>query len=452
MGLRPAGKEKSPTVTQQKHLKQLVRARMDKTGERYAAARRHVVGAPPPPEARVPYHFPGLVPAAAALRVMLAAKGARAPHTGQPYSEAMVFGIAGGIGAGVFSFYYEQANFASFFVAGRHRWQDDAAYLVEAGRRFGADPVVKEDGGAKAAEATLRAALAEHGPCVAWVDAAHLPHRALPLEWSGGGYHVITIYSIEPDGQTALIGDLTDDPIPIALADLAAARARIRKQKHRLLSLAAAPAERELGVMVRQGLRAGHAGLLGEGAIGGKTNCSLEGFRVWAERLHGSRDKENWERVFPPGHRLWRGLTSIYEYVEHYGSGGGLCRPLFSDYLTEVAAALGDDRLPALATQYAALGRDWSDLADAALPADVPAFRQAKALIARTAELTHSGAPVEELVAARDELADLAAAARGRFPLGDEDCAALRAGLQARVRALYEGEVAAHRVMEEWLA
>lgn len=38
-------------MTEQKKLKRRVRARMEKTGERYAAARRHVVGAEPGPEA-----------------------------------------------------------------------------------------------------------------------------------------------------------------------------------------------------------------------------------------------------------------------------------------------------------------------------------------------------------------------------------------------------------------
>ena len=35
-------------MTGQKHLKQLIRARMDKTGERYAAARRFIIGTAEP--------------------------------------------------------------------------------------------------------------------------------------------------------------------------------------------------------------------------------------------------------------------------------------------------------------------------------------------------------------------------------------------------------------------
>src|SRR5262249_3509254 len=132
-GARPSGREADP-MTAHKHLKQLVRARMTKTGERYATARRQILreAAAPPTDPACRWHFPGSIPAATALRVLLAHAGVRDPHTQEPFSEAMLFGIAGGIGVGVFSFFYEKENIATFFVAGRHGWQDDLGYLKNA--------------------------------------------------------------------------------------------------------------------------------------------------------------------------------------------------------------------------------------------------------------------------------------------------------------------------------
>src|SRR5438128_85164 len=88
VGPRPTGREAEP-MTVHKHLNRLVRARMAKTGERYAAARRHVLrDAPQPPaDPASRWHFPGCVPATTALRVLLAHAGVRAPHTGQPFTE-----------------------------------------------------------------------------------------------------------------------------------------------------------------------------------------------------------------------------------------------------------------------------------------------------------------------------------------------------------------------------
>jgi len=429
-------------MTAHKHLKQLVRARMLKTGESYTAARRQITRQTPgDPAAR--WHFPGNVPATTALRVVLTHAGIRAPHTGEPYTEAMLFGIAGGIGAGVFSFVYEQADFASFFVAGRHHWQDDLAYLQDACRRFGVEPSVRETAGTKGVESHLREALAE-APCVAWVDMAHLPHRALPEQFSGGAYHVITVYRIDDASETALIGDLGDGPLTIALGDLAKARGRIKKQKNRLLSVPAASGARDLAGLVQDGLKNCYDGRSG---IGAKvmTNFTLEAFRVWGKRMHASKDKESWERVFPRGHRLWTGLTSIYDGIETYGTGGGLCRPLFADFLFEAAAATGNDALHALGERYAELGRRWTELADAALPDHVPAFHEAKQLSTRKIELGHVGGEAErdEVRQAWKRLGELKAQAREEFPLTEAECGDLRADLQARILALYEAEVTA---------
>ena len=442
-------------MTAQKHLKQLIRARMQKTGERYATARRHLIGnfheVNSDPATR--WHFPGNVPATTALRILLTHHGVCAPHTGVPFTEAMLFGLAGGIGIGVFAFYYSKEDHASFFIAGRHQWHDDAAYLDDALQRFGLKPVIQESGGAKVAEQQLRASLA-HGPCIAWVDMAELPHRGLPKEFSGGGYHVIVVYRINEEDGTALIGDLTDAPIPIALTDLARSRARIKKQKHRLLLLPEKPAKAnlDLAALVRAGLQRCHDVLQQPTLPGMKSNGKLEALRTWAQRLHGSKDKESWETIFKPGANLWRGLTWVYDGIENYGTGGGLCRPLFAEFLQEASGSLGDAKLAALGEQYAALGRQWSELAEATLPDDVPLMRQAKELYVRRAELLHNGGTPEEMRAVWAQLGELAKQAAARFPLTDADCAALRAQLQTRVLALYEGEVAAQAALLTALA
>src|SRR6266511_3846703 len=78
-------------MTEQKNLKKLVRERMARTGETYTTARRHVL-------ARRPGQ-PGLRHRESRLVAhLLAQAGYLAPHTGKPYTEAMVCGLGGGIG------------------------------------------------------------------------------------------------------------------------------------------------------------------------------------------------------------------------------------------------------------------------------------------------------------------------------------------------------------------
>jgi Domain of unknown function (DUF4872)/Butirosin biosynthesis protein H, N-terminal len=433
-------------MTAHKHLKQRIRARMAKTGEAYAAARRQIIRSVEQESgaSATRWHLPGNLPATTALRTLFAHAGMPAPHTHAPFSEAMLFGIAGGIGIGVFSFYYQKEDIATFFLAGRHKWHDDVTYLSDTLSLFGIQPVIQESAGAKVAEQQLRDTLDRDGPCIAWVDMAELPHRAMPSAWSGGGYHVITVYSVDDTNGTAQIGDLTDAPISITLADLARARARIKKQRHRLLALPQAGAVPDLATLVRSGLQRCREELLNPTLPGARNNARLDALRTWAERMDGGKDKERWELVFRPGPNLWRGLCAIYDFIEHYGSGGGLCRPLFADFLAEAATALHQPALAALGERYAQLGMEWSALADAALPDDVPALREAKELHIHKAELAHAGAAAEEMRAIWGRLRALEQQHSAPFPLSEADYATLRAQLRDRIVALYEGEVAAH--------
>ena len=429
-------------MTVRKHFKQIVRERMKKTGESYSSARRQILKdtAQPSTDPRLRFHFPGSIPATTALRVILGSAGVTDPATGKPFSEAMLFGNAGGVGIGVAAFHYAKEDFSSFFISGRHLWYDDLAYLKAALGRFGIKPIVKESGGAKTAEKQLREAL-EAGPCIAWVDMAHLPHRALPAAFSGGGYHVITIYKIEDDH--AWIGDLTDEPIRIALADLATSRARIVKQKNRLLTIPNGTVCPPITSLVPAGLAACHKALSAKPGKGPLAMSSLDSLKKWADRLHGSKDKDAWEKIFRPGKNLWRGLTSIHLFIEMYGTGGGLSRPMMADFLKEAGESLKDNRFKKLADQYADLGRGWSELATAALPDSIPLMREAKELHNRYAELFTSGGPIEEKQQVWTRLDEVAKKTSVTFPLIETACEELRADLQAKARKLIAAEEAA---------
>ena len=407
-------------MTEHKHLKQLVRSRMQKTGETYSTARHQIVKqAPDTPESKpLTHHFPGRIPVATALRSLLAQAGVRNPHTKAPFSEAMVFGLDGGIGAGMFAFHYAKEGFSSFYVAGRHAWWDDANWSAGARKRLGVTSIVKESSGTKPAEKHLRELLEGGRPVMAWVDASHLSHRAMPASWSGGGYHVITIYGIDDASGTALIGDLAEQPIAISLPDLAQARGRIKKFKNRVLALEPTEKTPALEPLVRSSIQA---------CVDGLVKCAmkhytLEAFKTWADKLDGSKAADSWEKIFPPGPLLYTGLWSIHEFIERFGTGGGLCRPIYAEFLAEAGTALSDAKLRALAKRYAELGRDWSALARAALPDNLPALREVRDM---------------------PTLTDRVAATERDFPLDAKQGAALRKELKERVTALYEGEVAA---------
>lgn len=421
-------------MTTHKHLKQLVRSRMAKTGESYSTARRQVLRqtVTPGSSQTTQDHFPGSIPAAAALRMLLAHAGVRNPKTKAPFSEAMVFGIAGGIGAGMFAFHYAKENFSSFYIAGRHLWQDHVAWAQGAAKRLGVRPLVKESSGLKLAEKYLRELLAGGRPALAWVD----------------GYRIIGVLSVDNAAGTALIGEGANEARSMPLAELAATRARIKTYKNRLLALEPAGKTPVLTRLVRGGIAACVEGL----TRGRMKNFTLEIFSAWADRLDGSKAADAWEKIFPPGPHFYTGLRSINEHIEHSGTGGGLCRPMFAEFLTEAGDLLGDRELARLAARYAALGTGWSALADAALPDQVPEFRETKALLAEKAEQTHcdSGGEAEQFACSK-ALGDFGTRMKQGFPLDAAQSTALRRELQQRVRELYQGEKAAVAELGEWV-
>ena len=367
---------------------------------------------------------PGRIPATAALQRLL-------QHTGVSISEPLLFLQAGGIGAGMFAFLYEKENFASLFLAGRHLWADDLAYLTAAAQRLGHTVAVKETTSARTAEQQLRDALTGGGPVIAWVDMAHLPHRAMPALYSGGGYHVVTVQSIT--GDTALIHDLAPAPVAISLRDLASARSRIAKFRNRLLWLSGLTKKRLAPAAVTaDALRTCVTTL----TTAKMANFRLDAFTELADRIHGGGGKESWEVMFPAGPRLWTALTSLQQYIEHYGTGGGLCRTIFAEGLREAGRA--DD-----AARYTALGTRWSALAAAALPDDVPACREAGELLARRSALIRSAAPAAEVRAIWERLGKLAQESQKKFPLPAARAKELCAELTTQLRVIHADEVAA---------
>ncbi len=431
-------------MTTQKNLKKIIRERMTKTGQRYASARRDILkkSTLKNPSNPLDYHLPGNIPSSTALRILLAAAGFNNPANNKPPSEALTFGLAGGIGVCLFAMRYEKQDFSSFFVHGRHSWQDDLAYYKNACKHLKLDTTFSETSSTKTAEENLRSALESNAPVLAWVDAALLPHHNIPESFAGGGYHVITIYNINDDDQTATIGDLTPSPITIPLTDLAASRARIKKQKNRLLSIKPVNQKPDLPNLINTAIQTCHTSLVKQRM----KNFTIEAFKTWADRIHGSKHKEAWQTMFKPGPNLWRALTLGHFFIEHFATGGGLSRPMYADFLTEAATITNNPKLKTPAKSYKQLGDLWSNLAHDLLPDDVPQTHQAHQLMEQIAEINTTNPPdapdqLHQIWSQLDNLADLA---EKKFPMTDTQVDQHLASLKPKILHIYNLESEAH--------
>jgi Domain of unknown function (DUF4872)/Butirosin biosynthesis protein H, N-terminal len=425
-------------MTSQKHLKSRVRARMSRTGESYASARSHVVDATTRLAAgggatTAPSH--GIHAETTAIQLLAESAGIAIP-------EELALVVGGGIGAGAFVFHYPQ--FSSLYLAGRNAFDDNARFVRAGLERLGLTVAVAETTGAATARRNLETALAD-GPAIAWCDFVTLGTRGLPLEMAGGGYHVVVVRAVDQAAGTATIEDLRPAET-VELSRLSSARARIAKDRNRVVSVSGSGGALDLGTAVLGGLRATVDGLRNPRS----SQFGLGSFERLADRFSLTSGRDSAGTVFPPGRRQWVALRSIYEFVEVYGTGGGLMRPMFARGLAQAADASGRQLRP-LVDAYTAIGREWTALAAAALSERSPLFAETQALLDERLIRFRAGASSQELQALTDRLEALGDEAERALPSSVEATVDLLA-LAERLRAIVAAERAALDELEAAVA
>ena len=418
-----------------KDFKRLVRARMGRTGESYTTARSHLRPGGDPGR---PHRFQGRHPDTAALTRLLAALGVTDPADGRPLSEAMALGVAGGIGFAYFVFEYDEL--ATLYLGGRINSYVQKRDATEAAlARLGVPVTVRTTTGPATAERQLRAALDQGRPVIATVDMARLRYRAVP-DWLCGMTPQDVLVELG-DGQPVL-WDLAPAPIHVTWAELAEARAGVRSAKHRLVVAEVPDGPIDLAGAAAAGIADTWPGML-DPPMG---NFGVPGLVKWADLLTAPRDPKGWPALLSPPGRQFQLLTWLYDWVETAGTGGGLFRAMYAEFLEEAAGPLGRPELATLAGDYRELAAAWTDLAAAAVAAggDGPLARGAALLDRRRRLVEERGADAAaELAATQAELAALAGAQRDPQPLDPAALTALLADLRAQVLDLAEGERAA---------
>ncbi len=369
-------------MTNDKCFKRIVRARMSKTGERYAAARRSLIaadGAAPLPGSSIQtaagsrtYHLRGgLNPETATLANVLANQGVVSGLTGEPLTEAALLGIGGGLGAGYILWEFKSHGTPILTLGFSNQWQYPwiPGWTGKTLERLGIRADVHETGGAKGARETLDGWLDAGSPVVASVDFGLIGTWGVPEALWGHFGHTIVIVGREADG-TYLVDDRGTAPFRIAPDVMAAARGRITSFKHRILRLEGVsgeiPADR-----LREALQAGLEDQVDH--LRSKSDSfSLPAWRKWARMMTDQRNAKAWPRVFADGQGLFGALVAVVEAVDAgTGPWGGHLRELYATSLDETAVALDRPALAEAARAWRAAADAWDELADSAVPLDL---------------------------------------------------------------------------------
>ncbi|GAA1498189.1 DUF4872 domain-containing protein [Paeniglutamicibacter kerguelensis] len=378
-------------MAQPKNLKKLTRDRMERTGESYTTARKHILSAKPgrpanaleaaeaaaaAEEAELPeYPAPENVTQydAALWHRVLTQAGVTHPLTKEPLSEALLAGLAGGIGFMAFTFQYETVTTAT--VVTRAHPEPYTANLLA---RCGVKANERTTGSARLAADYLDAGLDAGRAVVVRASVAALP-------WIDGDAveesDSIDLVVVGEHGDDLLIDDGSGSLTPISPEDLALARAKRKKDKHwqAWIPTSAGPSAELLAANVREAIAQTTGRLLGNRELEGipahfSKNFGVAGMNNWADRLRDTDTKKGWTRIFEDPERLESGLNQVLGFLTdtRFGGVGGL-RGQYADFLTEASTLPGLEALAAHAPDYAHLAQDWivfTDLIDPDIAAE----------------------------------------------------------------------------------
>jgi hypothetical protein len=439
-------------MTTDKAFKRVVRARMAKTGERYAAARRALLGGGGDPQptpwtgdTATPSGYRmrgGLHPETATLANVLANQGVTSGLTGEPLTEAAILGIGGGLGAGYILWEFQKHSGPVLTVGFRNQWQYPwfPGWTAKTLDRLGIEPDRHETGGAKGAREALDTRLGAGLPVIAWVDVQSIGTWGLPEEWSGYDGLVVVVMERDQDGWY-LVDDRGRSAFRVPPDVMAAARGRIGSFKHRILTLRTTPGAISAD-RLRMAMRAGLEDQVDH--LGSRSDSfSLPAWGKWSRLLTDQRNAKAWPHVFAGGHGLFGALSALHERVDgQVGPGGGHLRELYAAALDEASIALDNAALGDAARAWRDVADEWEELADAAVPADLDGAAEAVEAVETLHQAVMDGEPGRARAAAA---AETAWAIRARYadtlPLRPDRVAAILQDIGGRVRAIHDAEV-----------
>jgi hypothetical protein len=374
------------------------------------------------------------------LRNALACRGARAPHTGQPYSEALLLGVSGGIAFGYFTFEYK-GYLPHVALLPRNTFAPFDTML----ERLAIPHEVQQTTNPDQGEAKLIAALDAGQPAVVWADRFSLPYTRLP--WDDHNWMVITLLAHGYEGDDVLVADRSCQALRVPRAALRKARGRVKEDRHRLMTIEP-PNEAKLPAAAQKGIWQCISLFTEAPPRGAKDNFGFAGYDKLAKMLTNTRHKMSWARQFEPGSRMFHALAGstaqpgAYDWIMSFGAAPDAERGLYADFLDEAALILERPQLGEVAEQFRAAAGEWRGLATAMLPDEVPLFGETRRLHDRRNEafVAQGDGAGEEIERINARLEAIAREVGEAFPLSEAQAAEMRQGLAERIERIRDVE------------
>jgi hypothetical protein len=367
-------------------------------------------------------------------------RGFKAPHTGKPYSEALLLGVSGGIVMGYFSFAY-----AGYEPQARILTRNTFDPLDRLLARLGVVQHVVQTTNPEKARRNLLDLLESGVPPIAWADYFLMPYNAMSQAEGMWAMFPLVVYGYDQEAGEAWVADRARLPLKITTAMLDAARAHVKKDRFRLLELEP-PHPEKLASAVQNGIWDCIRLFTEAPPKGGKDNFGFAAYLRWADLLIKPKMRLSWGREFPPGDKLLSGLRWAFRDIRTLGKGDqpedAADRGLYADFLDEASTLLDKPALREAASLFRRSALLWEALSVALLPDSIELLGETRRLELRrhTLFLGRGGKALDEIRAIDERLAAIKAQAAADFPLDERSVAAFQENLRAHVLAVHDLE------------
>jgi len=379
--------------------------------------------------------FDGYYFQTAAIRNALDYQGVKAPHTGNAFSEALLFGVSGGMNFGYFYFHYEGYD-PMVNILTRNTFNIFEPIL----ERLGIPYDVKQSTSADKGHKNLIDALENGEAPIVFADMWTIPYNALDYDEGMWGMMPLVVYGSDDD--CVYIADRARVGLTSPIDKFDEARSRIKKEKHRIVTLSI-PDEAKLASAVSMGIWDCIKLYTEKPPKGSANNFGFKAYENWIKLLTRDGTKGSWEKTLPRGRELYAGLTSAFHFSQQFGKDESRTaeRHMMADFLEEASLILEKPELSDISPKFRAAGEAWKTLGDTLLPDDVPLFKEAKEVMIEKHELflnegNQSTATRRELTQGEEVLKTQSE----DFPLSDEEVNQLKQRIAEQVKVVHDLE------------
>lgn len=382
----------------------------------------------------------------------LAYHGVKAPHTGEPLSEALLLGISGGITVGYFHFAYE--GYDPHLTLLTRNTFDPMGTILE---RLAIPREVLQTSNQETGTKNLIKTLESGHPAVVWADLFTLPYNDLSHDDQNWAMLPVLVYGYI-DGKVYL-ADRSAKSIVVDADTFAKARARVKQDKFRIMVLDH-PDMSRLSTAVQKGIWQCISLYTEAPPKGARDNFGFAALQKWADMLTNSRNKHSWVRLFPIGSALFNALAGdryqpgLVGWIMTWGISDGAERDAYAQFLDEAAQILNKPDLRDAANKFRQSADVWRKVAYAALPDDVPALKEARELKLQRSQLfrEHGAEKLDEIQQINNRLDEIKASAAQNFPMSENEVTALRENLREHVLQILDIEKDAIEMLQAAVA